>query len=183
MGDDSNRIIVAVTGANRCVAATLVRASQRLVATGAHLLLTFPPFIYDFDSIASQSGLGYGYCQRLLRQLSTAPPAPPPDTRLHPRNVPQPANPSDSRFSHDDVVQEPPSLTLIMACRSRSKAEQAIKSLLHEHDLGLTGRRVRGERERPGWKEGLRVVFEELDVDKVNGKGGVLDFAERTRNK
>lgn len=137
----------------------------------------------SLHGVPIHSGLGYGYCQRLLRQLSTAPPAAPPDTRLHPRNVPQPTVGADSRFSNADVVRSPPTLTLIMACRSRSKAEQAIASLLHEHDLGLTGRRVRGERERPGWQAGLRIVYEELDVDKVNGKGGVLDFAGRIRNK
>lgn len=41
---------------------------------------------------------------------------------------------------------------------------------------------MRGEKEVPRWREGLRIVFEELDVDRVGGKGGVLDFAERIRN-
>lgn len=70
-----------------------------------------------------------------------------------------------------------------MACRSRSKAEEAIRNLYKEHELGLIGRRVRGEKERKGWWEGLRIVYEELDVDKVGGKGGLLDFSERIRNK
>jgi 3-keto steroid reductase len=42
---------------------------------------------------------------------------------------------------------------------------------------------MRGEKEVPGWREGLRIVFEELDVDRVGGDGGVLDFAERIRNR
>lgn len=42
---------------------------------------------------------------------------------------------------------------------------------------------MRGEKEVPGWKEGLRIVFEELDVDRVGGDGGVLDFAQRIRNR
>lgn len=42
---------------------------------------------------------------------------------------------------------------------------------------------MRGEKEVPGWREGLRIVFEELDVDRIGGKGGVLDFAERIRNR
>ena len=49
--------------------------------------------------------------------------------------------------------------------------------------MGLAGRKIRGEKEVSGWREGLRIVFEELDVDRVGGKGGVLDFAERIRTR
>lgn len=74
-------------------------------------------------------------------------------------------------------------MTLILACRNKSKAEQAIRELYHRHDMGLAGRKMRGEKEVPGWREGLRIVFEELDVDRVGGKGGVLHFAERIRTR
>lgn len=47
----------------------------------------------------------------------------------------------------------------------------------------MIGRKLRGAEERKGWKEGLEIVFEELDVDRVGGPGGVLDFSERIRNK
>lgn len=59
----------------------------------------------------------------------------------------------------------------------------AIKQLRKEHELGLIGRKLRGKPERPGWLEGLEIVFEELDVDKVGGRGGILDFAARIKAK
>lgn len=52
-----------------------------------------------------------------------------------------------------------------------------------QHELGLIGRKMRGAEERKGWLEGLEIVFEELDVDRVGGQGGVLDFAARIRDK
>jgi hypothetical protein len=42
---------------------------------------------------------------------------------------------------------------------------------------------MRGQKEREGWAEGLEIVFEELDVDRVGGRSGVLDFSERIRTK
>lgn len=59
----------------------------------------------------------------------------------------------------------------------------AIKQLKKQHELGLIGRKMRGAEERKGWLEGLEIVFEELDVDRVGGRGGVLDFAARIRDK
>jgi 3-keto steroid reductase len=72
---------------------------------------------------------------------------------------------------------------LILACRSRQKAELAIKKLRREHELGLMGRRMRGGKDREGWEQGLEIVFEELDVDRVGGRGGVLDFSRRIKEK
>jgi hypothetical protein len=59
----------------------------------------------------------------------------------------------------------------------------AIRALYREHDVGLASRRIRGHKDRIGWREGLKIVFEELDVDKVGGKGGVLEFSQRIRSK
>lgn len=59
----------------------------------------------------------------------------------------------------------------------------AIKDLKKQHELGLIGRKMRGHKERQGWLEGLEIVFEELDVDRVGGRGGVLDFSERIKAK
>ncbi|KAH8089227.1 hypothetical protein HD553DRAFT_267755 [Filobasidium floriforme] len=144
---DSNRIIIAVTGAN--------------------------------------AGLGLGYCHRILRQLSTAPTAPPPDALelpLEPGHSPRRLALKDASLSNFVNTQPPPTLTLILACRSRQRAEVAIKQLKKQHELGLIGRKMRGAEERKGWLEGLEIVFEELDVDRVGGQGGVLDFASRIRD-
>lgn len=132
------------------------------------------------------SGVGLGYCHRILRQLSTPPPSPPPDallTTLTHTSTPSSLATTDSRYSAYSSTSPPATLTLILACRSRSKAEVAIKSLRKEHELGLIGRKMRGYKEREGWLEGLEIVFEELDVDKVGGQGGVLDFSRRICEK
>jgi 3-keto steroid reductase len=135
----------------------------------------------------SISGLGLGYCHRILKQLSTEPSVPPPDALEIPVVVGQSstkrlpsADPSVSKYT---TTLPPPTLTLILACRSRQRAESAIKDLKKQHELGLIGRKMRGHKERQGWLEGLEIVFEELDVDRVGGRGGVLDFSERIKNK
>lgn len=131
------------------------------------------------------SGVGLGYCHRILRQLSTPPPSPPADALQIPLASTSSVSTHDLTSPHLNsfTSSPPPTLTLILACRSRSKAELAIKSLRKEHELGLIGRKMRGHKEREGWLEGLEIVFEELDVDKVGGRGGCLDFSRRIREK
>jgi 3-keto steroid reductase len=138
--------------------------------------------------VSDVSGLGFGYCQRILRQLSSDASLPPPDARHLPQTSTStsslvPSNDSSLARYISSPNTKPPTLTLILACRSRQKAELAIKKLRREHELGLMGRRMRGGKDREGWEQGLEIVFEELDVDRVGGRGGVLDFSRRIKEK
>ena len=47
----------------------------------------------------------------------------------------------------------------------------------------LEKRRGKGLVVPKGWKEGLRIEIELLDVDSPNGENGILDFCQRLRGK
>ncbi|WVR08606.1 hypothetical protein IAU60_005661 [Kwoniella sp. DSM 27419] len=132
----------------------------------------------------ANSGFGLGLCQQLLSNLSL-----PPGTPM-PASTPQlSATPPALRHylsQLDDLTKEvpspPPTLTLILACRSETKAKEAREILLRKHHWDLEKREARGEPVREGWKEGLRVVWEAVDLDAMGGKNGVLAFCERLKD-
>ena len=89
-------------------------------------------------------------------------------------------SPHPTKFVPDDP---PPTLTLILACRSASKAAKAKKEMLQGHMKELKRRKEQGHAVREGWVEGLRVVVEPIDLDAVGGNNGVLAFCERVKSK
>lgn len=83
----------------------------------------------------------------------------------------------------DVSLEDPPTLTLILACRSLENAEYTKSAILKRHDKELARRRKQGTRVRKGWREGLKVDCEIVDLDSVGGKDGVLAFCERLRER
>ena len=158
-------MIVIVTGANRY---------ERLgsISTGSPRLMG--------------SGFGLGICHQLLSNLSL-----PPGTPL-PASTPQrSALPPSKQYLCDTdpgpskhvPTSPPPTLTLILACRSKSKAEEAIEIVSKRHEKELQARADAGMPTREGWKDGLRIVWEPVDLDAVGGPLGVLSFCERVKQK
>jgi len=128
------------------------------------------------------SGFGLGICQQLLSNLSLPPGEP------IPISVPQASAlpPSERHLIETSTnsakhvnASAPPTLTLILACRSGSKAEEARQVLLQGHELELEQRASRGMPVRKGWKEGLRIVWESVDLDTLGGSNGVIQFCNR----
>ncbi len=73
-------------------------------------------------------------------------------------------------------------LTLILACRSLKKAQAAKEEILERHLRMLEQRRRQRGWEAPaGWKEGLRIEIELLDVDSPAGENGILAFCDRLK--
>lgn len=79
--------------------------------------------------------------------------------------------------------QAPPTLTLILACRSGQKAAEAIRIIKTRHEKELRKREKRGEIIREGWREGLKIVWEKVELDSVGGEGGVFAFCDRIKKK
>jgi 3-keto steroid reductase len=77
----------------------------------------------------------------------------------------------------------PPSLTLILACRSKARAQEAKDVLLKGHEAELERRLDAGLPVREGWRDGLRIEFEPIDMDAVGGSNGVLAFCERVKER
>ncbi|OCF78562.1 3-keto sterol reductase [Kwoniella mangroviensis CBS 8886] len=136
----------------------------------------------------ANSGFGLGICEQLLSNLSL-----PPSTSI-PISTPQlTALPPSLRndFNEDEldeptkyIEEDPPTLTLILACRSEAKALEARRILLDKHEQELRERQeISGEEVRKGWKEGLRIVWEGVDLDNPGGGNGVLGFCERLKTK
>lgn len=76
-----------------------------------------------------------------------------------------------------------PSLTLILACRSQSNADEARAKILAQHAHDLATRRSGGEIIPAAWEEGLRVETELVDLDSVGGPKGVLSFTQRVKER
>ncbi|WWD20640.1 hypothetical protein CI109_105116 [Kwoniella shandongensis] len=154
-GEDENRVIAVVTGAN--------------------------------------SGYGLGICQALLTNLSLPPGHPIPASTPMPTALP----PSMRHLLDHSSSEEPtksisdrdsPTLTIILACRSESKALEARQILLDGHEKDLEKRRKKGIFPAKGWKDGLRIVWEGLDLDnpglgKAGRDDGLLGFCERLKDK
>jgi 3-keto steroid reductase len=77
----------------------------------------------------------------------------------------------------------PVTLTLILACRSGKKAAEAKQHLEQKHEAELYSREQSGQKVKEGWREGLQIVWESLDMDAVGGSDGVLGFSERLKQK
>lgn len=77
----------------------------------------------------------------------------------------------------------PPSLTLILACRSQKNADVTERALLQAHEEELEKRRAEGKPVREGWKDGLRIVTELVDLDSVGGPNGILTMCQRVRER
>ncbi|WWC65125.1 uncharacterized protein I303_107739 [Kwoniella dejecticola CBS 10117] len=135
----------------------------------------------------ANSGFGLGICEQLLYNLSLPPGTPipisTPQLTALPPSLRSTFNPDADSKPTEEIPDAPPTLTLILACRSRSKAELAREILLEKHEKDLAARRKRGEAERIGWKEGLRIVWEGVDLDNPGGGNGVLGFCERVKLK
>ncbi len=130
------------------------------------------------------SGCGLGICQQLLRNLSL-----PPSTPM-PASIPQPSALAPSqRYLLDQKTESdkrvppdpPPTLTLILACRSASKAEIARRALFKQHEKELSRRQRDGQPATAGWRDKMRIVSEVVDLDSLGGKNGVLAFCERMK--
>ncbi|WVW80930.1 hypothetical protein I302_102921 [Kwoniella bestiolae CBS 10118] len=130
----------------------------------------------------ANSGFGLGICEQLLSNLSL-----PPHTPI-PISTPQlTALPPSLRGSFDEdedeeptkhIDENPPALTLILACRSEKKALAAKQILLDKHEKELKEREEMGEEIRRGWLEDLKIVWEGVDLDNPGGGSGVLGFCE-----
>jgi 3-keto steroid reductase len=72
---------------------------------------------------------------------------------------------------------------LVLACRSQTRAEEAKNILLTSHEAELQTRKEQGISVRPGWKEGLRIDFEQLDLETPGGKAGILSFCNRVKKR
>ncbi|WWC72497.1 uncharacterized protein I206_106459 [Kwoniella pini CBS 10737] len=135
----------------------------------------------------ANSGFGLGICQQLLYNLSFPPGTPipisTPQLTALPPSLRSEFDAESAQKPTEQIPNPPPTLTLILACRSRSKAELAREILLEKHEKDLIERRKRGEKERSGWKEGLKIVWEGVDLDNPGGGNGVLGFCESLKSK
>lgn len=126
---------------------------------------------YSTNSL-STSGVGYGICQRLLVQLSSQNPS---DSRTYDFEEKVPAE-------KDDLPQRYTGLTLIMACRSVSRAQKAREELLRWFDA-----RVLKAKSQPGYdghaesfQENVVVEVEYVDLASIKT---VFQFGERMSEK
>lgn len=133
----------------------------------------------------ANSGYGLGICHQLLSNLSL------PSTVPIPASTPQPtALPPSMRDSIRSNSLQPTkisvpetTLTLILACRSGAKAQEAIDILWKKHKSDLEKRKKKGLAAKEGWLEGLRIVWEGVNLDSPGGENGILAFTERVRNR
>lgn len=77
----------------------------------------------------------------------------------------------------------PPTLTLILACRSQKNADATERALLQAHEEELDKRRSEGKPVREGWKDGLKIVSELVDLDSLGGPNGILTMCQRVRER
>lgn len=133
----------------------------------------------------ANSGYGLGICHQLLSNLSL------PSTVPIPASTPQPTAlapsmrdsiPSNSLRPTKTSVPDT-TLTLILACRSGAKAQEAIDMLWKKHKSDLEKRKKKGLAVKKGWLEGLRIVWEGVNLDSPGGTNGILAFTERVKNR
>ncbi|TFK56202.1 NAD(P)-binding protein [Heliocybe sulcata] len=111
----------------------------------------------------ANSGIGFGICQRLLLQLSqTLPPDAHPQYHLSPEVEPL-------KVQEDDPIYPVKALTLVMACRSRKKAEVARTELLHllDREVEKQKRKRNYDGHAETFRENLRLDIRYLDLSKV----------------
>lgn len=134
----------------------------------------------------ANSGYGLGICHQLLSNLSL------PSTVPMPASTPQPTAlpPSMQDSIHSSSSLQPTktsvpdtTLTLILACRSGAKAQEAIDVLWKKHKSDLEKRKKRGLAVKEGWLEGLEIVWEGVNLDSPGGKNGILAFTERVKDR
>lgn len=157
-----------------------------------HTMLDTPSFQQHHDPhrvialvTGANSGYGLGICHQLLSNLSL------PSTVPIPASTPQPtALPPSMRDSIRSNPLQPTkismpetTLTLILACRSGAKAQEAIDILWKKHKSDLEKRKKKGLAAKEGWLEGLRIVWEGVNLDSPGGENGILAFTERVRNR
>lgn len=156
------RHIVVITGANRYV--------RSRGSAGCRLL---------------PSGIGLSLGELLLSQLSLPETEPVPASRPQPLAIPahiqqQLNNETPTKY----IPGSPPvTLTLVLACRSGKKAAEAKQYLEQKHEAELLSRERSGQAVKEGWRDGLEIVWEPLDMDAVGGSNGVLGFSERLKKK
>ncbi|EPQ59670.1 hypothetical protein GLOTRDRAFT_103653 [Gloeophyllum trabeum ATCC 11539] len=119
----------------------------------------------------ANSGIGYGICQRLLFQLSQAHP---PDARPQ-YHLSSKVKPVD--VQEHDPIYPCPGLTLIMACRSTKKAEEARTKLLNLLDEEIARRKKRSNYDGHAgtFRRNLRLEIQYLDLSKTSS---VLKFGD-----
>ena len=160
-----------------------------IIVTGANKYVVFfylTRRVYPFQrstpssARAVHSGIGFGICHRLLHNA------------LQNSTIPDDASPLFPRSGAEGEPQgiEYPcaGLTLIMACRSRQRAEDARKKLLHlfEDDVarflsGSSGRGAETERRRvEKFYENLVVAVHLLDLASVQSTLAFADEVART---
>ncbi|WVQ73233.1 hypothetical protein IAR50_002799 [Cryptococcus sp. DSM 104548] len=131
----------------------------------------------------ANSGYGFGICQELLTELSLPSSVPmrastPQKTALAPSLQHLLHSPNSTEPTHSSPPDT--TLTIILACRSEKKALEARDLLISGHLEELAKRRKEGKiGEKAGWREGLRIEWEGLDLDSPGGQNGVLGFCER----
>ncbi|KAJ3544581.1 hypothetical protein NMY22_g2736 [Coprinellus aureogranulatus] len=120
----------------------------------------------------ANGGVGYGICQRLLVQLSSSKPS-----DSHPYDFEEKAS-----AEKDASSQRYNGLTLIMACRSVSRAQKARDELLR-----WFGAHVRKAKSQPGYdghaeefQKNITVEVEYVDLASIKT---VLEFGERITKK
>lgn len=152
------------------------------MSSGHETLASFELYLRE------SSGFGQGICNLLLRSLSLPPGSPIPASTPHLPAIPfelQALLPGpEDPFTDEKKVPRgpPPTLTLILAVRSRRNGDAAREQILAVHEKELEARRRRGLPVREGWRDGLQLVVETVDLDSVGGDHGVLQFCERIRN-
>ena len=154
--NDPTRPIIIVTGANKCVYKTLDASTASL------------------NLLCAYSGVGFGICRRLLYGLT--------------QDVPEDAHPVFPRSGgvDDDKISglEYPcsGLTLIMACRSRQRAEAARKELLElfERDVAPLRAAPGGAERIAAFRANLVVSVHLLDLASVHSTLAFADEVART---
>ncbi|WVQ82968.1 hypothetical protein IAT38_005104 [Cryptococcus sp. DSM 104549] len=132
----------------------------------------------------ANSGYGLGICQQLLTNLSLPsgypmPASMPQATSLPPSLQHLLSSSCEAAVSASKAAQPNTTLTLILACRSEAKANIAREALLKRHKKELEKRKKQGVPEKEGWWDGLRIVWEGVNLDSVGGENGVLAFCQR----
>jgi len=139
-----------------------------------------PSLSWSIILIVEYSGVGLGICQRLFRQVAT-------------EDVPVDVLPQVVRLSSGGEgrrVESYGGLTLILACRSVTRAEGAKRVLEEEVDATLRALRVQQQGQGKGGDDGLKrrirfcentkVLIESLDLGSLQS---VFSFSSRIRRR
>lgn len=157
--------------------------------SNGHASSSVPPDPNRIIAVVTGANSGYGLqiCNRLLDELSLPaghplPSAQPKLAALAPslkhlyRSTPS----ASTSGAEKDIPSKTPALTLVLACRSAANAEQGIAAIRARHERVLHKRAGRGI-VRDGWLESLRIEYELVDLDEVEGSKGMLQFCERLK--